>query len=77
MTDRMPAQRFAQPSRRDYSSVREAIEGVELSMLAVERGRMREQGMTSAIPPRDGLIACDSSVSRATGTAIGGGYVRT
>ena len=35
-----------------------AIERVELSPLVLERGRMREQRMTPAIPPPGGPIAC-------------------
>jgi hypothetical protein len=31
--------------------LREAIERVELSLLSIERGQMRERGMTPVIPP--------------------------
>jgi len=65
---------FKGPDRNCFG---EAIERVELPLLAVERGRMREQRMTSAAPPPDGPIACVSIVNRAIGTGIRGGYATT
>ena len=55
----------------------EAIERVELSLLVRERGRIREQGMTSALPPPGGPIARDSIVTPATDTVIRTGYATT
>jgi hypothetical protein len=60
----LPADERASAGRRvhrgsdDGTVFREAIERVELSLLVIERGRIHERRMTSAMPPPDGPIAC-------------------